>query len=76
MNKLYGFCRLERNGNLKCLCYDDYKTKKLFLDDLRRNGYRVIEVLNQKQIDEVKSLGKWDKANCTDEVREYIEQCL
>lgn len=76
MKKLYGFYRTERNGNFKCMIVNDYNTKKDFKNDLKGNGYRVVEVLSDNEVQEIKNLGQWDTLKYNEEVKEYIEQCL
>ena len=55
--------------------YNDYKTKKAFKSDLIQNGYKVIAILTDKQIQEVLDLGTYE-VDVTSEVQEYIRQCL
>ena len=53
---LYGFYKTARNGNLKMIIDNDYKTKKAMQEDIRRNGYRCIVVLNEDEIKNYENL--------------------
>jgi len=46
--KLVGLVRTTRNGKA-ILIKSEYKTKKAFYNDLRANGYRVINIYTDSQ---------------------------
>lgn len=51
MKKLYGFYREGRNGYLQYMIDDSYTSKQDFAHDIRLNGYRVINILSEKEIE-------------------------
>jgi hypothetical protein len=77
MKKLIAIYRENRNGDLHSIAYDDYKNKAALTSDVRRNGLRVVAILNEKEIElmksremSIKQLVKYDA------VVEYVRQCL
>jgi len=70
--KLTAIYRASRNGNVHCIIRD-YPTKKAFLGDLRANGFRVLAICNEKQVEAVKS----GMEHFTSEIaNDYIKECL
>jgi len=51
--KLYAFYRESLRGNYNCRIEDCHKSKKDYAQEMRGNGYRVIEILSDKQIKEI-----------------------
>lgn len=76
MKTLYALYKTEKNGNLKCLESQDYTSKVNFKSELRANGFRVVEVLNETQIQEIKKMSQWDRTSLPEQVIEYVQQCL
>ena len=53
--------------------YNDYKTKKEFKNELRMNGYTVIAILTDKEIESRRiTADKYTPSN----IDEYVCQCL
>lgn len=73
MNNLTAIIRI--NGATTHKTYNDYKTKKEFKTDLQENGYTVLAILTDKQIQEIKQLGEYE-VDINSRIHEYTKQCL
>jgi hypothetical protein len=77
MVKLTAIYRENRNGDLHSITYDDYKNKAAFASDVRRNGLRVVAILNENEIELMKNREMpIDQLVKYDAVVEYVRQCL
>jgi hypothetical protein len=85
--KLTAIYRIERNGSLKNSQQDFYTNKEKFRKDLNSNGFKVLVVLNEKEIMEIKStplnelrhkmtLKKDRKMEMKLDAFEYVQQVL
>jgi hypothetical protein len=84
--KLTAIYRKERNGNIYHIVDEYYKTKKDFKQDLKANGYIVLEVLTDIEIGEIKNrqelpftiemtiMDKYNTRNYV--VLDYVDQCF
>lgn len=52
--KLIALTKTNRSGVMMEYIHEGYTSKKKYKTDLRRNGYRVIMVLTEKDIAEIK----------------------
>lgn len=52
MKKLIAFYKKSRNSGIRGMIAE-YNTKKNFKQDIRGNGYRLIAVLNEKQVKKI-----------------------
>ena len=68
--RLTAIIREGRNGNMKSMSYDDYKTKQHFARDVRANGYRLIDILTDGEIETIATRRDMDIA---DEMRLYTK---
>lgn len=77
MKRLTAIYRTERNGNIKNMVQDDYSTKKDFAEDLRRNGFRIIGIFTEAQIQYIRvtPLSKLP-LYLSDRVIDYIKQLI
>lgn len=79
MRVYVGIVRQGRNGNLTNII-SEYDSKKDFINDLRRNGYRVLGVFTEEQVEYIKLTPKLDMEESflfnNYESIEYIKQCL
>ena len=67
MKKLYTFYRESRDGGLRVMIREDYRTKKDFESDIRANGYRFIIALTESEIEDLKGYSDW---TCTKSVKD------
>ena len=74
-----GIVRQGRNGNLTNII-SEYDSKKDFINDLRRNGYRVLGAFTEEQVEYIKLTSKLDMEESflfnNYESIDYIKQCL
>ena len=73
MKKLTVIYRTERNGSMNHKTTTNYKTKKALTTDCRGNGLRVIKILDEKEIENIKAKNYiYD----TEQWQEYVRQVL
>jgi len=79
MKNYIAIVRYKRNGNISNI-KSEYKTKKDFRQDLKGNGYRILAIFTEEQIDYIKNTNKYDMKDnflfSNYESIEYIRQCL
>lgn len=77
MKTLTAIYKEERNGSMKDMVRE-YKTKAQFTEDLRGNGFRVLAVLTESDINEIKKMdfAEMVNSNITENVYEYCQQVL
>ena len=79
MRVYVGIVRQGRNGNLTNII-SEYDSKKDFINDLRRNGYRVLGAFTEEQVEYIKLTSKLDMEESflfnNYESIDYIKQCL
>jgi len=73
MMKLTAIYRMDRKGNVKHMTRDDYTTKTSLYKDLKSNGFRVLAILTETQVNEIK-----DKSyrECHENYEEYVHEVL
>lgn len=76
MKKYIGIYKTERNGYLKNMVQTDYNSKNDFSADLRRNGYRVIAILTDEEINKIKNSDHEMFHKYLNLDFEYVTQCL
>ncbi len=69
--RLYGFYRYLRKGDLRLMVTEDVGTKKELTEVLRENGYRVVDVLNEKEVEYL--LDEIDKTDRLDNTMTTID---
>lgn len=75
--RLVAIYRTERNGNLKNMVQEDYETKKDFMLDLKANGFKVLGIFTESQIQHIRVTSAFNlPLSMSDRVIEYIKQLV
>lgn len=74
--KLTALYRNKRNGNLKNMVEKDHKTKKAFAKELKANGFRVVAILTEKDIAEIKRKRHYEILTLADTTIDYVKEIL
>jgi len=86
MKKLIAFYRTSKTADFTAMIAD-YNSKKDFKSDIRGNGYRLIGILNEQQVDEVwnarfatdinwKAEAKQASYETKNDIKDYVQQVL
>jgi hypothetical protein len=72
--KLTAFYRMERKGILKWMVRDDYETKTSLYHDLKANGFRILYILSEEEVNFIKSNSLVDiPTKYTDVVIDFVK---
>jgi len=72
MKNLTAIYKFSRNGNVKHMTRE-YRTKGEFKQDLKDNGMRILAILTDKEIQEIKE-AHW--SDSTELYQEYVREVL
>ncbi len=86
MKKLIAFYRTSKTADFSTMIAD-YNSKKDFKSDIRGNGYRLIGILNEQQVNEVwnarfttdinfKGEAKQASYETKNDIKDYVQQVL
>jgi len=86
MKKLIAFYRTSKTADFSTMIAD-YNSKKDFKSDIRGNGYRLIGILNEQQVNEVwnarfttdinfRSEAKQASYETKNDIKDYVQQVL